>query len=144
MSYAGVPAMSCECRKCIGSPGIGFQCQSCGRLLCRKCMFGAASTPDRAEQQPLLCNFCFPGDNRPWEAAHQLGRKSAKVSLFLSPKSPLSRSSADKLCRLEEPWQLSSPHPLCCSTYRYLRQLLDPSFVFLGTFSLFNFCHVCS
>ncbi|RRT70176.1 hypothetical protein B296_00032181 [Ensete ventricosum] len=117
MSSGGDPVMCCECRECLGSPGFGYRCQSCGRFLCRKCLLGAAPVPERAEQTPVFCNFCFRGDNGPWDAAQQRGSTSAKIYPFVSPKSPLSRSSTDRLGQ-SELRELSSPRPLRCSTCR--------------------------
>lgn len=119
MSSVGVPAVCSECREYL-SPRSGYRCRSCGRLLCRKCMLGAASTSDRAEQQMGLCNLCFPVDNGPWEEAQSHDIPIAKTSPFISPESPLSRSRTDRLSQLVELRQLSSPRPLHCSTYRYL------------------------
>ncbi|CAL9060101.1 putative 1-phosphatidylinositol-3-phosphate 5-kinase FAB1C [Musa acuminata AAA Group] len=113
MSSGGDPVTCCECREL----GFGYRCQSCGRLLCRKCMLGASPVPDRAEQKPVFCNFCFRGDNGPWDAAQQRSSTCAKIYPFVSPKSPLSRSSTDRLGQ-SELRELSSPRPLRCSTNR--------------------------
>ncbi|WOK96156.1 hypothetical protein Cni_G04863 [Canna indica] len=118
MSNVGEPAMCCECRECLSSPGFGYRCHNCDRLLCRKCVIGAVSMTNRAEQQLLLCNLCFQGDNGPWIAAPRSGSTSAKISPFVSPKSPLYRSSTDRLSQLAEPRRFSSPRLLRCSTYR--------------------------
>nr|XP_009410073.2 PREDICTED: putative 1-phosphatidylinositol-3-phosphate 5-kinase FAB1C [Musa acuminata subsp. malaccensis] len=118
MSSGGDRAMCCQCRDCLGSPGFGYRCQSCGRVVCRKC--GSVARLDRAEQQRVLCKLCFRGDNGPWEAAaQQRVSASEEVNRFVSPKSPLSRSSTDRLGQLAESRQFSSPRrPLRCSTYR--------------------------
>ncbi|CAL9102543.1 unnamed protein product [Musa textilis] len=138
MSSGGDRVMCCECRECFGSPGFGYRCQSCGRFLCRKCMLGAAPVPDLAEQKPVFCNFCFRGDNGPWDAAQQRCSTSAKIFPFVSPKSPLSRSGTDRLGQSESR-ELSSPRPLRCSTYRNYeedegddegKQFFTPSSVF--------------
>ncbi|RRT56621.1 hypothetical protein B296_00036578 [Ensete ventricosum] len=102
MSSGGDRAMCCQCRDCLGSPGFGYRCQSCGRVVCRKCMLGSAARAERAEQQRVLCKLCFRGDNGPREAAQQRGSASEEFNRFVSPKSPLSRSSTDRLSQLAE------------------------------------------
>ncbi|XP_042454677.1 putative 1-phosphatidylinositol-3-phosphate 5-kinase FAB1C [Zingiber officinale] len=117
MSSVGVLVACSECREYL-SPGSSYRCRGCGRLLCRKCMLSAASTSDRAEQQMCLCNLCFPVDNGPWEAAQPHDIPITETSPFTSPKSPLSRSSTDRLSQLVELRRLSSPRLLHCSTYK--------------------------
>lgn len=141
MSSGGDRAMCCQCRDCLGSPGFGYRCQSCGRVVCRKC--GSVARLDRAEQQRVLCKLCFRGDNGPWEAAQQRGSASEEVNRFVSPKSPLSRSSTDRLGQLAESRQFSSPRrPLRCSTYRQFPHFLDRSSILHDSFSWFIFCAV--
>ncbi|KAG6494604.1 hypothetical protein ZIOFF_042364 [Zingiber officinale] len=142
MSSAGDRSMCSESRECLGSPGFGFRCRGCGLLLCRKCVLAVATASYRTEQQPVLCNLCFHVDNGSWEAAQSHGTPGP----FISPKSPLSRSSTDRLSHLVELQQLSCSCQLHCSTYRYLHRFSHPSVDILDTFtssSVVLFAHTC-